>query len=262
MILIVGAGIFGSLAARLAVKAGYKVTIIDCAKPLAASKCSSGLIRSSWVKSLGPAVVDTGYRVLRSLTPLISVNFTVLPTCKAAVLDWVDYATLLWPVDVTDTVEEIGEGSVTLGSGRVLRGKVLVATGAYSGHLLPLPGLKGLVGASLRIPGEVPKPLMQVYAPYRQAMAFNIAPGTVWAGDGTAILEKNWEPAPRIAKLRQRAEDFFNLTGGTALVGSRPYLDKGGYFARAGKNTWVSTGGAKNGTLLAAYQAQRFLEEL
>jgi len=35
-----------------------------------------------------------------------------------------------------------------------------------------------------------------------------------------------------------------------------------GYFERVSHSTWVSTGGAKNGTVLAAYQAAEFLRSL
>ena len=46
--------------------------------------------------------------------------------------------------------------------------------------------------------------------------------------------------------------------------GARPYVEghKGGYFKRTGTKTWVSTGGAKSGTALAALQAWKFLQEI
>jgi hypothetical protein len=46
-------------------------------------------------------------------------------------------------------------------------------------------------------------------------------------------------------------------------VGARPYVvgNKVGYFEQARPRLWVSTGGAKNGTVLAAWQAYRFLKE-
>ena len=47
-------------------------------------------------------------------------------------------------------------------------------------------------------------------------------------------------------------------------VGARPYVEghKAGYFQQVSPKTWVSTGGAKNGTILAAAQALAFVQGL
>jgi hypothetical protein len=97
-------------------------------------------------------------------------------------------------------------------------------------------------------------------------VAFQIRPRQVWFGDGTALIEKTWqaESVQRVASSIKRAEEYFGLKGkAKAVVGARPYVEdhKAGYFAQVGDRTWVSTGGAKNGTLLAAEQAAQFIEE-
>jgi hypothetical protein len=51
---------------------------------------------------------------------------------------------------------------------------------------------------------------------------------------------------------------------GKIITGMRPYVkgDNLGLFARLGSKLFVSTGGAKNGTLLGADHALKLLKEL
>jgi glycine/D-amino acid oxidase-like deaminating enzyme len=257
-VIIVGAGLFGSMAATLARRAGHQVTVIDCTKPLAASKCAAGLMKRTWMSGLDPAQVKGGYAVLHQLYGVAALAFSACP--RPVELEWVNPRAVLLKPDLQGEVTAVGDGAVWVGS-KVLRGKVLVAAGAYSERLVRMPKTRWLIGPSLHFAGKA-EPQYHVYAPYRQAMAFNIGLKEIWAGDGCAVL--HWDEGKRIAQLRQRAKEFFGLRGDREVrIGARPYVEGyKGYFARAHSNTWVSTGGAKNGTILAAYQAQRFVDEL
>lgn len=130
-----------------------------------------------------------------------------------------------------------------------------------------MPAMRGLWGASLWYKGaQIDAPRINVYAPYRQAVAYNLDKNTVWMGDGTALVEKTWKAseAARVQNTQYRAKGLFKLKGDPVVtVGARPYVEgfKQGYFVQAFPRTWVSTGGAKNGTVLAAYQAARFIQE-
>jgi hypothetical protein len=158
---------------------------------------------------------------------------------------------------------------VHLASGDVLRGRVLVAAGVWCNELLgdKMPLVRGLYGASLKVPGKLKEPRIHVYAPYRQAVAFQMGPNKVWFGDGTALVQKTWNKrgAEYVDATEGRAARYMdlNIARSTVCVGARPYVEghKAGYFARVSPAVWVSTGGAKNGTVLAAWQAQRFLTE-
>jgi hypothetical protein len=130
-----------------------------------------------------------------------------------------------------------------------------------------MPAIKALWGASAVFSGTLPEPRIHVYAPYRQAVAFQLRGNAVWMGDGTALITTTWEKesVQRQADTVARGASLFGLKSKPRVtVGARPYVPghKAGYFARAMPNVWVSTGGAKNGTVLAAWQAYQFVKEL
>lgn len=267
-VIIIGAGLFGSLAARLADAEGHEVTVIDNAEPWAASKASGCVLAPSWLSSLSSDEIATGMDVLASVATVHDVEFqtNLLKTFKAK---RVNPSELLVQPDMVARVKSIAQGGkVELEDGTKLQGKVLVAAGMASHALLPqIPRVRGLWGASLMVQGALDGPRIHVYAPYRQAVAFNMSKNRVWMGDGTALITKTWEKeqAARVEQTKSRAESLFGLSGKASVaVGARPYMDdaKKGFFAKVLTNVWASTGGAKNGTLLAALNAHKFVKEL
>jgi len=265
-VVIVGNGLFGSIAATLARSKGHTVTVISNEEKLAASKASGCVLAPSWLSSLERNQIDTAMEVLTALYKVEDLVFktNLLKTFKAK---RVDPDSVLVKPDVVGKVATVGDGVVTLEDGRKFKGRVLVAAGIWSQHLVEMPAIKGLYGASVRFTGtQVEDPRIHVYAPYRQAVAVNLNKRTVWMGDGTALVQATWmkEEQQRVKDTVERAGKLFGLQGKhTVNVGVRPYVDghKAGYFAQISPNTWVSTGGAKNGTVLAAWQAQRLVQE-
>lgn len=266
-VIVIGAGLFGSIAATLARAHGHDVTVVDAARPWAASKASGCVLAPSWLSALDRTQIDTGMGVLEELYQVERVDFRgpLGITFKAHRID--PRKVLLTP-DFVDVVQSVSSRGVRLERAGDLRGVVLVAAGIESHKLLPqIPVVKGLWGASLRIQGQLDEPRIHVYAPYRQAVAFNLDRRSVWMGDGTSLVESTWQKtAPeRVAQTTQRAAELFRLTGKTSVaIGARPSVAgyKAGLFAKVMPNVWVSTGGAKNGTMLAAWQAHQFLQEL
>jgi len=262
-VIVVGAGLFGSIAATLARKRGASVTVIDSGEAYAASQASGCVLKPSWLSSLSKEEIATGYGVLNSLYSVQDLVFraNLGVTVKA---QHVNPRKIIVKPDRVGKVVKVRDGVVTLLNGEVLRGKVLIAAGIWSQGIIDMPPIKGLFGASLRFPRQqLPEPRLVVYAPYRQAVALNIDKD-VWMGDGTALIEKSWS-LDRIDLTVARANDLFGLTGAFKYnVGARPYVEghKGGFYARRGNHTWISTGGAKNGTMLAALFAHRFVKEL
>lgn len=266
-VIVVGSGLFGSLAAQLATNAGHSVTVIDGGHSWAASKASGCVLAPSWLSSLSKEEIATALDVLQGITPLIPMEFktNLLKSFKAHRVDKTD---ILVRPDICGEVTQVGDGVVKLADGQTLRGKVLVAAGIASANLVPMPAVRGLWGASVTFSkAQLGDPRIHVYAPYRQAVAFNLDKKSVWMGDGTALVESTWlkEADWRTAKTVERGQQLFGLPPtAKATVGARPYVDghKSGYFKRVMANTWVSTGGAKNGTVLAAWQAAQFVKEL
>lgn len=266
-IIIVGSGLFGSIAATLARSAGHTVTVVDGRHAWGASKASGCVLAPSWLSSLSREQIDTAMGVLGDLYPVHDMIFqtNLLKTFKAK---RVAAADILVEPDVVGEVTEVRDGVVLIGK-QALRGKVLVAAGIGSAALIKeMPAMRGLWGASAVFAGDfLPEPRIHVYAPYRQAVAFNLTKKSVWMGDGTALIEKTWEKeaGARAEATVERGADLFGLRGKAKVsAGARPVVDghKAGYFARVSSSTWVSTGGAKNGTVLAAWQADQFLKEL
>src|SRR5262245_2897008 len=84
-IIVVGSGLFGSIAAKLARERGHDVTVVDSARPWAASKASGCVIAPSWLSNLSREQIDTGMGVLDDLYKLQDIEFLAngLKTFKA-----------------------------------------------------------------------------------------------------------------------------------------------------------------------------------
>ncbi len=273
-IIVVGAGLFGSIAADLADSRDCRdVTLIDhwtIGAASSASQASGCLMRDSWFNALTKEEVNEGYKILDSLYGLEELQFNNIGLLSGVKVNikFVNPDIILSNTCVCATVVKVDDGVLTLSDGRKLRGNILVAAGPATSSLIDMPPMRGLTGLSMRFHGQLKEPLMKVWAPYRQALAFNINKKEIWFGDGTAIKSENWNYAERLSMAIERAEKHFGLVYNPRTtrvnVGTRPYVEgfKAGYFKRVSPKVWVSTGGAKNGTLLAAIQAARFLREL
>jgi Dehydrogenases (flavoproteins) len=265
-VVIVGAGMFGMMSARMAQDKGANVTIIDNKARYCATPASGFLLKPSWLTALSEEQIKKGYEVLRALYGVETLNFRVLPTKKTVKIDRALFTYKLPKKAqfVAADVVEVSNGMVKTPK-QVFKGKVLIAAGINSDKLVEMPPIKALMGVSLVFRNkQLKEPAMHVWAPYKQAVAFNLDEDQVWFGDGTAIDSKNWKESERIIDAVTRAKKIFKLSGDYRFhVGARPSVEghKEGYFSKAGRSTWVSTGGAKNGTILAAYQAWRFVKE-
>jgi glycine/D-amino acid oxidase-like deaminating enzyme len=137
-VIIVGAGLFGSIAARLARDRGHQVTLIDNGEEHAASKASGCVLAPSWLGSLSDKQRKRGMEVLRRLYTVHDVEFqtNVLAKFKAARVDPIEV--LLQP-DIVGTVMTVANGKVTMRDGCTEKGTVLVAAGIWSGSLVEMP---------------------------------------------------------------------------------------------------------------------------
>ena len=266
-VIIVGNGLFGSIAATLCRSRGHTVTVVSNLEPMAASKASGCVLAPSWLSSLSDQQIDKGMKVLNELYTVHDINFQTQAFVKFKA-QRVNPDDVIVDPDIVDDVDKVSNGQVRLlKSEAVLKGTVLVAAGVWSGGLIDMPKIRGLYGASVRFQAQLPTPKISVYAPYRQAVAFQLNRKEVWFGDGTALIRKTWESerAQRVKATIDRGQKLLDLNQVRTRIneGVRPYVEghKAGYFERPFPQTWVSTGGAKNGTMLAAAQAQRFIEE-
>lgn len=259
-LIVVGGGLFGCMTAALAERRGWAVTVYDRAEREAGSNAAACLIKPSWIAGLPRNVIDVGLKVLSELYGVKELTFD-LGIGRSTRVMRVDPRAVLGHQKKHANVTCVSRDGAVCTEGRTLRADaVLVAAGVWAGELVEMPSIQALTGAALHI-RQRSKAHIRVWAPYKQAVWFSPRVGLTWFGDGTSILRENWteEHAQRtIGRARG-----YELNGELRkiIVGRRPYI-KGykGYLKQHGPRLWVSNGGAKNGTLLAAYQAHKFLE--
>lgn len=262
-VIVVGAGLFGQVAADWARREGHEVTTIDASLPNRASPAAGCVLKPSWLASIPKERVAKGLAVLDELYGVEEFMLHTKVGLSARV-QRVDPDKILRVPDIQARVLSVSDGVVKLDNGQRLQGIVLVAAGIWCQELIPgMPNISALAGASARFKGQLEKSRIDIYAPYRQAVAFNINKKQVWFGDGTAIKAHNWSDE-RLLKSSERAEDTFGLVGGKWITGFRPYVEghKAGFFQKISKKLYISTGGAKNGITLAGAQAAEFAEAI
>ncbi len=270
-LIVVGAGLFGSIIATHARSRGYDVTVIGQSQRYEASPASGCVLSPNWLNSMSSEDISDALSVLKEHYTLIDLKFrtNILSTFKAK---HIDPATILIEPDINAKVLAVRDNEVVFdkfGERYSQQGTVIVAAGLWSKELVPdMPNIKGLYGASLRFAGQI-DPTLHVYAPYRQSVGFNISEREVWFGDGSALIEKTWakEREERIERTTSRARsmcDTDDLGKVNVTEGARPYVEghKGGYLRQISSGLWVSTGGAKNGTVLAASHAYKIVQAL
>lgn len=263
MIYIVGNGMFGRIASDLLKANNIESLIIDDDQPNAGTKASGNITKPSWITGLGDAA-KTAYADLDSMYGLNKFSPKVLN--KTIDLFYVNREHFLSKQpDITGHVDAVGDGWLSIDQ-RVYQGKILIAAGVWSEQLVTMPTIDVLVGSSAIYQRPQHESQFSMWAPYKQAISYQYDTDKVWFGDGTAIKLKNWksEEDKRLKASEERAIKQGLLSPVETHVGYRPYVKghKNGYFAKVHTNTWISTGGGKNGIVLAMIQAQQFLKEI
>lgn len=260
MIYIVGNGMFGRIARDMLEERGRYSVVIDNDEPNSGTKASGNITKPSWISGLG----KEGKQAYQDLDRLYGLNkfSTELVAGKKIDLYYVAREKLQGKPDIAGTVSRVEDGWVQVGDTRYW-GKILVAAGVWTDQLVSMPKIESMVGVSFlfKKPDDF-KSRFNVWAPYRQSIAYDHN-GVVWFGDGTAIKQTNWNNT-YIRRSLDHAEDLELEEPMETHVGYRPYVKghKEGYFQKAFENTWVSTGGGKNGLVLAAIQARKFVESI
>jgi glycine/D-amino acid oxidase-like deaminating enzyme len=266
---IVGGGTFGSIIGRALKEEGCKVTIFDCRRSEAASRASGFLMKPSWFDGLGKKITDPALELLDKFYGLQKIKFRMGPlrtfayrVDREAVLDdpKLHY--------IEEKVTKVQPRVLTLKNGEEHEfDTVILAAGVWSKNLISIPGLEGKKGISFEWKGQhIKRSRIRPWAPYKQVVVFNV-PDTniVWGGDGSAILAENWKEE-RDEECLERVSKLAGLDGeeATRRTGIRPYIEgmKPCLLETRGKHLWVATGGAKNGTIAAAWAAYKLAKEL
>lgn len=264
---VIGAGLFGSIAARALADAGRSVTVFDDAQPEAGSLPAACLMRPSWLTSMGKPVVDASLELLDRLYGVQTLRFVTKPKLASVLVYWVPPSSILKASFVrkhkVTRLSKRGKGwALHFRSGSEVEAQtVVVAAGIWTSLLVPEVQQKGLAGMAFLWPqGKIDQPFIRLWAPYKQVVAFNRGDG-LWIGDGSAVLRQNWTEA-HAEKSLVRCASKLEIPP-KRLFGIRPYHERKPCFVEQVKpNLWVATGGAKNGTLAAGWCAHEIVSKM
>lgn len=254
-LLIVGGGLFGSLAAAYARSKGIEAVVFDCNRPGAASPAAAGLFKERWAKRKLHVHYLHALPLLDCLYPIRSL-FLKHDSGSPESLLFIPPSAILEPQPIRREVTCIGDGWLEA-EGRRYTGWVYMAAGIWSAPFLPGLEVYGKAGAAFLFAGERAGRIRQT-ADDRQCIAFARHSGTTYFSDGTA--ERDYSAEHDRLSLVRAAE--MGLTEPVErLWGQRPYVPRGPFFQRIASRTWLATGGRKLGTILGASFARRLVEE-
>lgn len=277
-VVVIGAGLFGSVIAASLSRSGYTVTTVDDARPNRGSRPAACLMKSSWFSSMGHSVYDPALLELDGLYGVHDIQFRVNGLASATV-HWVDPRQILQVSDHWARVEDITKTGLHGSEAFVVRAtdlqsgnevefqtsRVVVATGVWAEELVhtSVP-IRGQAGVAFLWPDVEMKaqPFISVWAPYKQIVAFNRGDG-LWCGDGSAILEKNWSAQHEKRSLDRCSKAVNMYSMPRVMYGVRPYAEaRPCLLEEVERGLWVATGGAKNGTLAAGWCGAQLSERL
>jgi glycine/D-amino acid oxidase-like deaminating enzyme len=255
-LLIVGGGLFGSLAAAWARRQGFEALVFDAGRPGAASPAAAGLFQEKWLRRRWREWYRPALTLLEALYGVQTVALT-RETGEKEYFGFVTPNQILELHPVRQQVTAVGDGWLEAGACRYT-GWVYVAAGIWCREFFPQLALGARTGAAFWFAGERPGQVRQV-APGQQALAFVRDPGTTYFSDGTAELCYTAEHERQtLARAQQLGLD---MPPQRRWLGHRPYTPGGPLFCRLGERLWLGTGGRKLGMLLGALCARRLVEE-
>lgn len=281
---IVGAGVIGATIAKALSEEGIDVSIFDSKKEKAGTPPSGGHISPDWLKDMSPDDYMPGIEMLEQVWGLHDESYRVLRKDGRYNKDQ-----KMWRLD-TDLItsfpsQRINVKRVEYGTGmkpRIIGGDrlgamdfradvVIACVGVWASYLFPElfknRALQRKQGVSFRFNKKLKQPRIQPWAPYKQLVMHPQNKSSVWVGDGTAIIERNWTPE-RTTSCLTRCQAF-------AKTGLKPIEVRTGLRAycklsdkrqcclvmRPVPNLWVITGAEKLGTIAAGIMANRIVQE-
>jgi glycine/D-amino acid oxidase-like deaminating enzyme len=261
-LLVVGGGLFGSLAAAYARSKGIDATVFDSGREGAASPAAAGLFKERWAGRKGHSHYLCALPLLDQLYPIRPIllrrdeNEGGPNQGGKETLLFIPPSAILEPNPIRQQVTHVGDGWLEA-AGQHYEGWVYIAAGVWSGQFLPSLQVYGKAGTAFLFHGEREGRIRQT-AGGRQCLAFVRDGGSTYFSDGTS--ERVYTVEHERQSLGRAAE--MELTEPmTRLWGNRPYTPGVPVFQQIARRTWLATGGRKMGTILGASFAQRLIEE-
>lgn len=281
-VIIIGGGLIGCMTSKYFKKMGLETIIIDSNEKWAASKCSFGVWKDTWVNEKIKDFVHEGYDYLYEVCD----GFETVPFYdmkKQVMVDMyrVDCKKILNEVIMKGSVLRLDNDVVTcLVNNEALivkaRKMVIVAAGAYTDDLLiksdylNIHNIDSYWGATLNINMNINENRLYEWAPYKQCVLLKTSNKEFVFGDGASVKNPTSQDK-RIDLVSNRLLDHLNEVAGLINIndvtgvneGLRPYLKKGdsAFIKQHDKKLFSATGGAKSTTILCSYIAQKLFDE-
>jgi glycine/D-amino acid oxidase-like deaminating enzyme len=256
VLLVVGAGLFGSQAAAYARSKGCRALVFDPGLAGAASPAAAGLFKEEWAGKKGREHYQLALPLLDQLYGIRRVELTHDDGRKETYL-CVPPTSILERDPIRQMVTAVGDGWL-MAAGRRYEGWVYIAAGVWSGTFIPSLKVESRAGSSFLFQDEHEGRLRYI-ARGRQAIAFVREPGTTYFGDGTA--ERDYTREHERQSLERAAGLGLSDSPILRYHGFRPYTPGGPLFEKIANRTWLATGGRKMGTILGAAFARRLIEK-
>lgn len=150
---IIGSGVAGSSAQRIAKDYGWETTVIDDAPDIAASRAALATIRPQWLGANGRQIAEESWRWYQRWGSDIVRQASVSSWRKLNTItqkDWwlVNPITMLVKPDIQDRVTQINDTTIKTAQGRsIISDAVLIAVGAHDKNLYP--NFKPMFGCTL-----------------------------------------------------------------------------------------------------------------
>jgi len=265
---IVGAGLAGSILARLLFQNNIKYNIFDSGEKYAASKYSENIFSLGWEKRLGKEICNYSVNTLNKMVKVDTVYFKNINYIKSYRVKPKN----ILVEHIKDSVTSVNEDGVMTEENGFYKGITVLCAGIYNKDFINIKGLDALTGHGLLFEGVWKKdPAMLMPIPHRHFKAFQFDKNRIWFGDSTTVLHKNYIKRKNelIENSVQRAKKYFNLTGKyETAFGARPFVGKNtrqpmmGYHKKLNGRLHVLTGGWKMGLVIYPYLANKLMSEL
>ena len=279
---VVGAGIAGSITARLLRKNGFQVRVFDDGDPLAGSRASSNLFIASWLKKFESSSARLGISVLEDLfAGKIDQPFSRGVADAIKVRHVAQRHLLVEPDEVVKiTGLDPKRGLMWRQDGvKLCEGPIVLCTGCRTALLGEEPIPEPLVGHCALFRGRLQegRSSLLMPLPYRHFKLYQYDEDLIYFADSTALKPESYRK--RRSELQSRLVDNARAAMTAEIrgldkpplpplveirVGHRPCLP-GHPFGRlrtVAPGVWSMNGGGKNGMVCYAALAHRLLQEL
>jgi glycine/D-amino acid oxidase-like deaminating enzyme len=287
-VIIVGGGLFGMIAAQaVRTRLGIDPIIVHDDRPLMGSKAAACLMADGWLSSMSLENRTTAFTLLDQVYRMRTLRFQVRVgplEVKLQDVKWVDPLHILYPKGewrkmqaTVESIEQVGNTVQLMlddGKTRLVGDRCIIAAGHWTEKLFPGAATVAKGGWAHRWKTSLPldppgRPItdgfIKTWAPYKQIVAFEIEPERLWVGDGSALLlpsmtrERLEASRARCAEAAEQPESLAQT-----IAGIRPYAAaktaEPCLLLRRDRITAI-TGGAKNGTVAAAWAAATYCKQ-